>query len=1100
MSFLQKMETSHLWVIDRDGRVFLFNLRDKTWRHISTPKLGSRNCFKRISAVEQCAWAISASQQPYLFVHATEVPIRVKVQTYENQRWGVYGGWKSTEKSILMKHTDRWGWSSRDGKQHLPKESFQLPSVEWIWESDWNITYDDADNEGWQYAVDFPRTYHPKHFKTACVRRRLWSRYYRFDGYDRWVKVPGLSEDPGQHPFQDIAVGGTSLPGQEPGYLAVWAVTFLGKVVYRSGISEKCPEGDKWIEIPSPQVSITQLSVSPSGVVWGVTWQGVAVVRTGVTHYQPTGTDWEEVASPDIPQELGPCQLLQVSAGMNSAWALTKDGQVWFRKGLSRTNGQENAVTGSRWVEMVGKFSLITVGLNDQVFALSTLGDHIYFRTDVTPNELVGRTWKVVDMSKPQLPRSESTSLDTASYESTTSENSQSAFTESDDSYGAQSTSNLPCNIEFLTWLSSGACQVDAAFFTEVSGSLFSSASSMSLISLSSRDAAWRKVLLQRLRTRDEKETSFEQYEEAISQGEWCKKSRFQMLFDANSNLWYECVVKLDQGAEDREGALLCYYEKNSVYEEMRIPLCDITCVCIVHKMSRNHCFAVHTPVRTQERNPLVIHTGSEKDLNDWVTSLSGAVSRVHNCEGPASPKAIWATNLCGDVFFCETPSVESETQPARLFWRQIGGHMHKVESGVAGVVWGINFDGVPFYYSGGYGGGIFAGFDSSVFGIHQQEDYDWHVIYENQRWNPLEGYSDRRLPSDRCNWSDESGVYERTREGYSLPSSQWQWADEQWTVETKPNSTDKDGWQYAVDFPRRYHRERSWNDYVRRRRWKRRAKLTTTGPWIQVTPQVRLRDVSIQMDIQDGLVAVWAVGTKGDVLYRHGVTEDCPQGTAWEHILTDLPFISITVGCKRRVWGIAENGTAYFRAGFGENSVTGNRWFHISERPPHLYQVSAGGTSVWAREKDGTCSYRQHITNSYPEGTAWQCQPFRVTSLSVGPSNQVWMINRNAIERRFKVTPSDPLGRGWEVVLSDCWRYVCVRTASGSEEFAVDEAEEAEEVVKEVSVLEPSSLLTKIDLSEVDIYSMYSHETPQLTPGSELGEDELYEGTKDKS
>ena len=45
--------------------------------------------------------------------------------------------------------------------------------------------------------------------------------------------------------------------------------------------------------------------------------------------------------------------------------------------------------------------------------------------------------------------------------------------------------------------------------------------------------------------------------------------------------------------------------------------------------------------------------------------------------------------------------------------------------------------------------------------------------------------------------------MYERTREGYALPSSQWQWADEQWTVETKPNITDKDGWQYAVDFPR---------------------------------------------------------------------------------------------------------------------------------------------------------------------------------------------------------------------------------------------------------------------------------------------------------
>lgn len=1092
------MGTRHLWFIDRDGRVFLFNLRDKSWRHISTPKLGSRNCFKRVSAVEQCAWAISASQQPYLFVHSTELPIRVKVQTYENQRWGIYGGWKATEKSILMKHTDRWGWSSKNGKLHLPKESFQLPSVEWIWEGDWYIDHGiEVDNEGWQYAVDFPATYRPKNFALACVRRRLWSRYYRFDGYDQWIKVPGLSEDPCQQPFQDIAVGGTAIPGQEPGYLAVWAVTFQGKVVYRSGISEKCPEGDKWIEIPSPQVSITQLSVSPSGIVWGVTWEGVAVVRSGVTCYEPFGTTWEKVASPDVPQELGPCRLLQVSAGLNSVWALTKDGQVWFRKGLSRANGQENAVTGSKWVEMVGKFSLITVGLNDQVFALSTLGDHIYFRTDVTPDELVGRTWKVIDISKPQMPRSESTGSDMASYDGTTFGNNQSSFTESDDSYSAQSTSNLPCNIEFLTWLSSGACQVDAAFFTEVSGSLLSSAYSMSLISLSSRDAAWRKTVIQRLRTRDAKEspTCDKLYEEAVSQGEWWKKGHFQLLFDANSNMWCHCLFKLDPGGEDRQGALLCYFEKNSNYEEMRIPLHDITCVCVLHKMSRNHCFAIHTPVRTQQRNPLVIHTGNEKDLNDWVTSLSGAVSRVHNRKGPASPRAIWATTRYGDVFFCETPLVESEVQPAHLFWHQIGGHMDKVESGAAGVVWGISFDGLPFYYTGGYGGGIFAGFESSVLGIHQQEDYEWHYIFENQRWNPLEGYSDRRLPSDRWNWSDESGVYERTREGYSLPSSQWQWSDEQWTVETKPNVTDKDGWQYAVDFPRSYHRERGWNDYVRRRRWKRKAKLTTTGPWMNVTPQVRLRDVSIQMDVYDGSVAVWAVGTKGDVLYRHGVTEDCPQGTAWEHILTDLPFISISVGCKRRVWGIAENGTAYFRAGFGENNITGTRWFHISEKPPHLYQVSAGATSVWAREKNGTCWYRQYITDSYPEGTSWLSQQFKVTSLSIGPNNQAWMINRNAIERRYKVTQIDPLGRGWEVVLSDHWRHISVRAAFGTEEFG--EIDEAEEAIKEVQFSQPSSLLTPVDLSEVDIYSMYSrNDTPQTTPASELDEDELYEGT----
>ncbi len=50
---------------------------------------------------------------------------------------------------------------------------------------------------------------------------------------------------------------------------------------------------------------------------------------------------------------------------------IVSSSQVWFRKGLSRAklNGEENVVTGSRWVEMVGKFSLIAVGLNDQVSA-----------------------------------------------------------------------------------------------------------------------------------------------------------------------------------------------------------------------------------------------------------------------------------------------------------------------------------------------------------------------------------------------------------------------------------------------------------------------------------------------------------------------------------------------------------------------------------------------------------------------------------------------------------------------------------------------------------------------------------------------------------
>ena len=38
-----------------------------------------------------------------------------------------------------MFRTDRPHWSSKDGKIHCPRESFQLPSSHWRWESDWHI-------------------------------------------------------------------------------------------------------------------------------------------------------------------------------------------------------------------------------------------------------------------------------------------------------------------------------------------------------------------------------------------------------------------------------------------------------------------------------------------------------------------------------------------------------------------------------------------------------------------------------------------------------------------------------------------------------------------------------------------------------------------------------------------------------------------------------------------------------------------------------------------------------------------------------------------------------------------------------------------------
>lgn len=48
--------------------------------------------------------------------------------------------------------------------------------------------------------------------------------------------------------------------------------------------------------------------------------------------------------------------------------------------------------------------------------------------------------------------------------------------------------------------------------------------------------------------------------------------------------------------------------------------------------------------------------------------------------------------------------------------------------------------------------------------------------IYENQRWNPLSGFTSKGLPTDRYMWSDKSGRVECTKDNTHLPSGHWQW------------------------------------------------------------------------------------------------------------------------------------------------------------------------------------------------------------------------------------------------------------------------------------------------------------------------------------
>ena len=44
------------------------------------------------------------------------------------------------------------------------------------------------------------------------------------------------------------------------------------------------------------------------------------------------------------------------------------------------------------------------------------------------------------------------------------------------------------------------------------------------------------------------------------------------------------------------------------------------------------------------------------------------------------------------------------------------------------------------------------------------------------KRWNPVDGFSDRLLPSDRWQWSDVTGLENQPLDSFKLPSANWEW------------------------------------------------------------------------------------------------------------------------------------------------------------------------------------------------------------------------------------------------------------------------------------------------------------------------------------
>lgn len=280
--------------------------------------------------------------------------------------------------------------------------------------------------------------------------------------------------------------------------------------------------------------------------------------------------------------------------------------------------------------------------------------------------------------------------------------------------------------------------------------------------------------------------------------------------------------------------------------------------------------------------------------------------------------------------------------------------------------------------------------------------------------------------------WSDATGKKKRNREQVKLLSMHWQWVSD-WLVDFHvPGGVDRDGWQYAVDFPATYHAQKSFTDYVRRRRWYRRCAIATTGPF-QELGQTKLLDVSLETVNEDGsLVVVWGLAIGGQAMVRMGVSQSCPMGTLWEYVGSDQTLTSISCGPFKKVWATAKNGCAYWRLGITKDKIEGNKWICV-EPPPgcKLKHISVGLMGVWCLDTNGKIHVRKDVSESFPEGTTWQTIDVDPSVTNVAPNStgfkhvsvgrkDVWVTtNSGGLLRRMGVCRENPIGAGWDPAIA---------------------------------------------------------------------------------
>ncbi|KAJ4940331.1 hypothetical protein JOQ06_026639, partial [Pogonophryne albipinna] len=747
---------------------------------------------------------------------------------------------------------------------------------------------------------------------------------------------------------------------------------------------------DTWAKIPPQQTTLPdpfsdiscggwEINEEPRGrlSLWAV-W-----FREGIYHLNPEGSVWEEVSLPG--------EVIQISCGPGDlVWAVLWEGQLLVREGVSR-----DCPKGTSWVTVdspspdVGA-THVAVGVN-VVWAL-TKDNKVWFRRGINSHNPCGSGWinMVGEMIminvglNDQVLAISSEDRAVAGIYFCGEVRAQSAVSDVESERGSTD------GATGLVTSSSPESLVDAPTDqpVETPKPHIPKVTSDSFISelVSDREPA---------KTSREETPPAVLEEEPLAVEEDLKDPCAGVAIPPQDPQW--CNVDLEEAQIQQTGLVLD-----------SVDTCSLSSVA-------TYTLAMEDPYGADERPLWAWVSGggcnvdSHSQLN-WFNSMNASsIEQSVWVSGAAMPVSLlWAVDVYGRVYSLSTGGgLWEQCRDAHMEFKRV--------TAAQQCCWGIACD-----------NNIYLNLHASDLPVRYQEE-----TYENQRWNPVDSFSDRLLPSDRWQWSDVTGLQHQPLDGFLLPSDSWEWEGD-WHVDEnfEGEPTEKVGWTYAIDFPAYYTKDKKWNSCVRRRRWLRYRRFRSMDTWAKIPPQQTtlpdpFSDISCGgWEINEeprGRLSLWAVSLQGKVWFREGIYHLNPEGSVWEEVSLPGEVIQISCGPGDLVWAVLWEGQllvregvsrdcpkgtlVWFREGIYHLNPEGSVWEEVS-LPGEVIQISCGpGDLVWAVLWEGQLLVREGVSRDCPKGTSW------VTVDSPSPDVGATHV---AVWFRRGINSHNPCGSGW--------------------------------------------------------------------------------------